>query len=258
MQQLSAMDASFISVEDPHAPQHIGILSIYDPSTAPGGSVTFDEVVQNTVRRLGLARTFRQKLVRVPFGLDHPYWVEDADFDIEFHVRQTALAKPGDWQQLWRQAARSCARPLDTSRPLWELEVIQGLDNVAGLPDGSFAVLLKVHHAAVDGLSGIEIINAIHDLTPDAVVDPSGSERPQDLEGQPSSIQLLGRAGLNTAKKPGQMVRAMARAAPRVRELTKGVRSGELAKPPGPAPATRFNRPISARRSFDGRTFPLA
>jgi diacylglycerol O-acyltransferase len=256
MQQLSAIDATFLYTESSHAPQHIAILSIYDPSTAVDGRVTFDEIVANTARRLHLARTFRQKLVRVPLGLDHPYWVEDPDFDVEYHVRQTGLAKPGDWQQLWLQTARSAARALDNRRPLWELEVIQGLDNVQGLPVDSFAVLLKVHHAAVDGLSGIEILNAMHD--PTAAAEPEVANHPWAPEINPSSSHLLKRAGINTAKKPAQLATAMVRALPRMSRVAKGVRSEELTAPPREAPATRFNRVISAHRSFDGRQFSLS
>jgi WS/DGAT/MGAT family acyltransferase len=256
MQQLSAMDATFLYTESSHAPQHIAILSIYDPSTAPDGQVTFDEVVANTARRLHLARTFRQKLVRVPLDLDLPYWVEDPEFDVEFHVRQTALAKPGDWQQLWQQTARSAARALDSNRPLWELEVIQGLDNVQGLPDESFAILLKVHHAAVDGLSGIEILSALHD--PTAANDPVVADHQWEPERDPSASQLLTRAGINTAKKPVQLASALVRTLPRMRRVAKGVKSEELSRPPSEAPPTRFNRPVSAQRSFDGQLFWLA
>lgn len=255
MQQLSAIDATFLYTESSRAPQHIAILSIYDPSTAPGGHVTFDDVVANTARRLHLSRTFRQKVVRVPLGLDHPYWVEDPDFDVKFHVRQTALAKPGDWHQLWLQTAGSTARALDSSRPLWELEFIEGLDRVAGLPDGSFAVLLKVHHAAVDGVAGIEILNAIHD--PAAVPEPVVVDEEWKPEGEPSPSRLLRRAGINTAKKPLQMTRAMARAFPRMRRVAQGVKRDELTVP-SEAPLTRFNGPISAHRSFDGRRFTLS
>ena len=100
---------------------------------------------------------FRQRLVRVPFDLDHPYWIEDPDFDLEFHVRHIALPEPGDWRQLCIQVARLVSRPLDLDRPLWELYVIEGLDNVEGVPQGSFAVVTKVHHAAIDGMSGMEM-----------------------------------------------------------------------------------------------------
>ena len=171
MRQLSGQDASFIYSERPHAPTHITSISVYDPSTAPGGAVTFKGILAHLEARLHLARAFRQKVVRVPLDLDHPYWVEDSEFDLEYHVRHIALPKPGDWRQFCIQAARLHARPLDLSKPLWELYVIEGLDNVEDVPPGAFAFVLKIHHAAVDGKSGVEMITAIHSQTPE-VVDP--------------------------------------------------------------------------------------
>ena len=136
MQQLSGMDASFLYAETPRAHMAGGGVAIYDPSTAPGGKVTFKGILNHIEERLHEARVFRQRLVRVPFDLDHPYWIEDPDFDLEFHVRHIALPEPGDWRQLCIQVARLVSRPLDLDRPLWELYVIEGLDNVAGVPDG--------------------------------------------------------------------------------------------------------------------------
>ena len=108
----------------------------------------------------------RQRLVRVPFDLDYPYWIEDPDFDLEYHVRHVALPKPGDWRQLCIQAARIFARPLDLTRPPWEFTVVEGLDGIEGLPKGCFAMVTKVHHAAIDGMSGIDLMEAMHTLDP--------------------------------------------------------------------------------------------
>ena len=136
MQQLGGLDAAFLNLETPRAPLHISGLGVYDQSTAPGELVRFKDILGNIESRLHLARCFRQKLIAVPLGVDHPYWVEDADFDLEFHVRHIALPKPGDWRQLCIQAARIHARPLDLTKPLWEMYVIEGLDGVEGLPRG--------------------------------------------------------------------------------------------------------------------------
>ena len=110
-----------------------------------------------------LAKSFREKLAYVPFGLDHPWWVEDKDFDLEYHIRHIALPKPGDWRQLCIQTARLISRPLDMARPLWEVYVIEGLDNVEGVPPGSFALVSVGHHASMDGVSGMEMTTATHD-----------------------------------------------------------------------------------------------
>ena len=136
MQQLSGLDASFLYFETPNAPGHVFSVYICDQSTAPGGKVTFTGILEHVRQRLHVSRAFRQRLVEVPFGLDHPYWIEDGEFDLEYHVRHIALPQPGDWRQLCIQIARLHSRPLDRSRPLWEMYVIEGLDNVAGLPAG--------------------------------------------------------------------------------------------------------------------------
>ena len=147
MQQLSGLDSSFLYLETGTTPMHIGSLSIYDQSTAPGGRVTFKEILEFFEQRLHKARAFRQRIARVPLSLDHPYWIEDPDFDLEFHVRHIALPRPGDWRQLCIQAARLHARPLDMRKPLWEAYVIEGLDNVEGVPKDSFALVLFVQLA---------------------------------------------------------------------------------------------------------------
>src|SRR4051812_11131743 len=128
MQQLGATDAGMLQLESAHAPNHFAALMIYDQSSAPNGLVTFKGVLAEIESRLHLARAFRQKVVRVPLNLDDPYWIEDRDFDLEYHVRHIALPKPGDWRQLCIQAARLHARPIDMTRPPWEIYVIEGLD----------------------------------------------------------------------------------------------------------------------------------
>jgi diacylglycerol O-acyltransferase len=255
VQQLSGMDASFVYFETPARPMHVAGLSIYDPSTAPGGAVTFKGILASFQERIHLARTFRQKMVTVPLNLDHPYWVEDRDFDLEFHVRHIALPKPGDWRQLCILAARLHARMLDLSRPLWETYVIEGLDNVEGVPRGSFALLQKTHHAAIDGMSGMEMTSAIHDLTPVA-------ERPATVdtwqgEDDPSPLTLLGRATVNNVTRPMHFGRVVARTVPGMGRVTNRVRRQQLQLPPTSAPRTRFNGTVSAHRVVDARRFDL-
>ena len=255
MQQLSGQDASFIYSERPHAPTHITSISVYDPSTAPGGAVTFKGILAHLEARLHLARAFRQKVVRVPLDLDHPYWVEDSEFDLEYHVRHIALPRPGDWRQFCIQAARLHARPLDLSKPLWELYVIEGLDNVEGVPAGAFAFVLKIHHAAVDGKSGVEMITAIHSQTPE-VVDPPPPDTPWRPEPDPSPLVLYGRATVNAMRMPVRTVRLAARLTPGVGRAVGVARSREGAA--ALAPGTRFSGPVTAHRVLDARTFPFA
>ena len=180
MQQLSAMDASFVYLETPHTPMHIGSVGIYDPATAPGGFVRFKDILQFIQSRLSGARSFRQRLVRVPFDLDHPYWIEDPEFDIEFHVRHIALPKPGDWRQFCIQASRIHARALDLNRPLWEIYVVEGLDSLlsiaqmpAGIPVGTLAIGAAGARNAASG-SGVSMRSSAADAM---VMAPSPAAR---------------------------------------------------------------------------------
>ncbi len=257
MQQLSGQDASFIYSERPHAPTHITSIAIYDPSTAPGGAVTFKGILAHLEARLHLARAFRQKIVRVPLDLDHPYWVEDGDFDLEYHVRHIALPKPGDWRQFCIQVARLHARPLDLSKPLWELYVVEGLDNVEGIPKGAFGMVLKVHHAAVDGKSGVEMITAIHTQSPEPS-DPPPPATPWQPEADPSVNELLTRATINAWRTPVRAVRLAGRLVPGLGRAMEAMRRSDGASPAELAPGTRFNGPITPHRVVDARTFPFA
>lgn len=254
MQQLTAADASFIYFDTPRVPGHVFTLWLYDPSTAPGGRVTFKGILDHYQHRLHINKMFRQKLVRVPLGLDHPYWINEPDFDLEYHVRHIALPKPGDWRQLCIQAARLHSRPLDMSRPPWEATIIEGLDNVDGLPKGSFAVIQKTHHAAVDGATMFEIISALHDKSPKAEPPP-----PQDAwqpEREPAAWELLARAAVNNAVRPLRLAQLMARTSPISRDqlLRRELRLPRMA----PAPRTRFSGRVSGHRVIDARRFDLA
>jgi len=148
------MDNMFIVMENPRTPAHICPVQIYDPSTAPGGELSFDQIVEAVRDCLPLAPTFRERLVRVPLDADLAYWIEDENFDLEYHMRHIALPKPGNWRQFCTQVGRLHSRPLDLSRPPWEMTVIDQLDSIESLPPGSFAIVFKIHHAAVDGGGG--------------------------------------------------------------------------------------------------------
>jgi diacylglycerol O-acyltransferase len=250
MQQLGGLDAIFLYLERAHAPNHISTVAIYDSSTAPGGKVTFKMILANIERRLHLAGSFRQKAVRVPLDLDRPYWIEDSEFDLEFHVRHSALPKPGDWRQLCIQAARLHSRALDQSRPLWEAHVIEGLNEVDGVPEGAYAILWKVHHAAIDGVAGAEMLTAIHDLTPDAV--PPASARSWVPEREPAAWSLLARAARNHAANPVRLARVLGQTVPALRHLPL-----KLRLPSASVPRTRFNGRVTAHRTFEARRFGL-
>lgn len=127
LRQLTSLDAQFLAIEDGRTHMHVSALGIYDPSTAASGALTREAVRDLIAERLHLLAPFRWRLVGVPLDLDHPYWFDDRDIDLDFHVRELALPAPGDEHQLAEQVERIVSRPLDRAHPLWELYVIQGL-----------------------------------------------------------------------------------------------------------------------------------
>jgi WS/DGAT/MGAT family acyltransferase len=254
MKQLTGLDASFLYLETPNAPMHISGLGIYDQATAPGGKVRFKDIIENTRDRALALPTLTQTLMTVPFGLDHPYWVTDGAFDPEFHIRHIALPKPGDWRQLCIQVARLQARPLDRNRPLWEMYVIEGLDNVEGVPKGSFALFTKTHHAAIDGASGMELTTAMHDLSPE--YKHSGKPPVVKVEQHPSSLELILRSQLNSIRKPLRFVSVARNSVPGMARAVAGLSRGKLSRVKD-IPRTRFNGQVSPHRVFDAINVPL-
>lgn len=257
MKQLGVIDAAFINLEQTNTPQHVGSMGIYDPSTAPDGFVRFKQVIANFESRLKAHPIFRTRLVEVPGNFDRPYWVVDSHFDVEFHLRHIALPQPGDWRQLCIQVARLHSRPLDMSRPLWEAYIIEGLDNISDLPEGSFAIYTKIHHSLVDGVGGAQFMAAFHDLEP----DPAPYETPKEpiiVEREPSSSELIGRGVVNQGKSTVSMASG---AVNLVKDLTKlglAVRRNEVPMPDIQSPKTRFNEPVGTHRVFAGEPFSLA
>src|SRR3954451_6476655 len=167
MRQLTSLDAQFLAVESARIYGHVAFLGIYDPSTAPGGRLDMQSTTQLLRERLHLLPPLRWRLVEVPLGLDLPYWTDDPDFDLDFHVRETAVPAPGDDRQLAETVSRLFGRPLDRGRPLWEFYVIHGLT------EGRVALLTKIHHSVVDGISGNEIMAALLDPEPTGrVIEP--------------------------------------------------------------------------------------
>jgi diacylglycerol O-acyltransferase len=257
LRQLQGMDASFVALETRNSPMHIGSILIYDPATAPGGFVRFKDILRFYESRMQLSKTMRQRLVRVPFDLDYPYWIEDEEFDLEYHVRHLALPKPGDWRQLCIQAARIFARPLDLTRPPWEFTVIEGLDNVPGVSPGSFAMVTKVHHCAIDGMSGIDLMEALHTLDPHAAAPQQPDE--WQPEAVPNVLGLLAKSWFNAVTNPARQIEVAARAIPGLARATKGLLTkdfkvhGEML-----APRSRFNVVLSPNRVVEGRSVALA
>src|SRR3954470_23777548 len=193
MQQLTGLDAAFLAMETPSVYGHVGSVCVLDPWPAPE-PLTLDRLTRVIESRLHLIPPFRRRLVTVPFGLDQPYWIEDPDFDIEFHVRELALPAPGDDRQLADQAARLHARHLDRRRPLWELYLIHGLQG------GRVAIYTKVHHAAIDGVSGNDILTALLDLTPEG--REMEDAPPWECDPLPGNIRMRASSALSLAGQP--------------------------------------------------------
>ena len=266
MQQLSWTDDMMLRAETPATPLQIQLLLIYDPSTAPGGKVTFKGILEELDARLHLADVFRRRLTELPGGLHRPYWVDDPSFDLEYHVRHIGLPQPGDWRQLCIQVARLHARQVDLRRPPWEITVIEGLNSVPGVPKGSFAMVLKLHHCAVDGMASVQMIAALHDLAADSP-RPAGPDTPWRPDALPSTADLLARTAINAALHPLRAGTVLASSAPKVvsglaglpRKLVGGVASRvATGSRPSFAPKTRFNQTVSPHRVFEARFHDLA
>ena len=266
MRQLTSLDAQFLGVETARTYGHVGGLAVYDPSTAPGGTMEIGDVCRLVSERLHLLPPFRWRLVGVPFGIDLPYWVEDPAFDLDFHIRESAVPPPGDDRRLAETVARIFARPLDRSRPLWELYLIQGL------ADGRVALLTKVHHSMVDGVSGNEILGALLDSSREGREIPPQPEEPHG-ERVPGDLEMLGRGVLGLPRQPLRALRSLptalpnltalpgANAFPAVPQISGAVsrlrRAAGVDEDPGileittaRAPKTSFNGPVSPHRRF--------
>jgi WS/DGAT/MGAT family acyltransferase len=248
MRQLSGHDASFLDADTLHANANVTFVQIYDQSTVPGGVLRFKTILSHIQGRLHRSPIFRSRLLRVPLELDEPYWVEDEDFDLEYHVRHIALPRPGDWRQFCIQASRIHARALDLNRPLWEIYVIEGLDSITELPPGSFALLTKIHHAAIDVESRNEFVEVLHDSTR-RPARPEPAE-PWFPERPPGPVSLLRRAALHCLTSPGRLLRPLRRAAPVTLAFAR-----DLLHPERHLTATRFNAVVSPHRVFDTRRF---
>ena len=279
MKQLSGMDASFLYMETASQFGHVSSISVYE---RPPDDPDYDPLSawrEQILQRLHLLEPLRRRLREVPLALDHPYWVEDPNFDIDFHVRHNAIPPPGDDELLGELVSRIIGRPMDRSRPLWEHYVIEGL------PHDNFAILTKIHHATIDGASGAEMMTMMLDSSPlgDTIEPP---ERPWVPERVPSDGEVISQAVGSLIRKPGRALLLATRA---TRELGRATRNPVLieaanrsrARLRGPvgallnigrdrtpelearprsglvAPRTPFNSTITPHRRFAFRTVPL-
>src|SRR5581483_4734727 len=243
MQRLSGLDAAFLYMETPSAYMHVAGLMILDPSTMPEG-FSMQRLRDFYASRLHLAAPFRRRLVEIPLGIHHPLWIEDPDFDLDHHLHHVAVPPPGGPRQLAELAADLLTIQLDRSRPLWACWALEGLDG------GNVAVLTKVHHAAIDGVSGNDITVAMLQLSPDEEAPPPSEEWKPDRV--PSELERLVYASSSIARQPVRLVKTARRtieSALRVRERN---RQPDIDPPPGlfDAPRTSFNAALTPHREF--------
>jgi WS/DGAT/MGAT family acyltransferase len=251
MERLSGLDATFLYFETPAQHMHVSVAAVLDPSGLPGG-YSFERIQDLIASRLHLLPPFHRRLVRVPFDLHHPVWVEDPDFDLIHHVRRISCPAPGGPRELAAVCGRINSTPLDRSRPLWEAWVIEGL---AG---GRFAFLTKVHHCAVDGASGAELL--VHLFSVERSPTPPLPPSSPTLEHVPSDSELVRHAIASRLRQPLEMAHLARRTVSAVADVVRRRRdpSSEAGGTPLTAPRTRFNGAITARRSAAFARVPLA
>ena len=247
MERLGPQDASFLYLERPNVHQHVGGLAILDPSALRGGRLTYDELVEVIASRLHLASRFRQKVVFPPLPAARPVWVDDEKFDLSFHMRRAALPSPGGRTELVDFVQRVISRPLDRAKPLWELYLIEGME------DGLTSILTKVHHATVDGIGAIDLASAIYDFAPQVQILSPPPWRP---EAEPDRNSLLADALREGLGHPiqgfldftGRALQTPSRVAQQIGEIMSGLR--EMLGGGVLAPASPLNRPVGANRRF--------
>ena len=255
--QLSAQDAQFLYIQSATNLTHVMAVYIYDPSTAPGGKVRFKDIIEHMRKRLDVSPMFKRKLYRLPLDIDHPYWVEDEHFDLEAHISHSRLPEPGDWRQFCIHVARHHSKPLDMTRPLWDMYVVEGLDNIPGYAKGSYAILTRIHHSTIDGVSGAHFFAAISDKdvqgTP-AIALPAGQSANNKL---PTVSEILSRAVNSTVTSPVKLTQALLKFTPALLSTAqKSLKGGDEETDTG-VPQTRFNGPVTPNKMFDAVTFDL-
>ncbi|HCO03712.1 MAG TPA: wax ester/triacylglycerol synthase family O-acyltransferase [Actinobacteria bacterium] len=247
MQRLGPQDASFLYLETPAVHQHVGGLAILDPSTRPNKVLRFEDLVEVITSRVDLTPRFRQKIVFPPFSSARPVWADDQNFDPYFHMRRAALPSPGGRRELVDYVQRVISRPLDRTKPLWELYLIEGME------DGLVAILTKVHHAMVDGMAAIDLASAVYDFSPEPQILTPKEWTP---EPEPGRFELLRDALREQVTHPVQSAaefaqeafRTPSRLARQVGDVLSGVR--ELVGGGLMAPASPFNRKVGPNRRF--------
>ena len=243
MDRLSGLDASFLYFETPAHLMHVCGLLVLDPVDHAGRVPLRQRCARRLRRRLESNPAFTRKLHNPLLNLDHPVWVDDDDFDIEHHVRRIAVPAPGGQRELAEVCGDIAGQPLDRSRPLWEFWVIEGL------ADGAIAVMTKMHHATVDGVSGASLVSDLCSLEPDA---PPMAQPEQQRAGATRRATATSRspACVGIAKRPVKLARLLPRHARRAADWVQRARRGAAMPAPFTAPRTSFNGTVTGHRSI--------
>lgn len=273
MRRLSGLDGAFLAFESPTTHLHIAGVLIFDPIGVPGG-VGFHQIREVVADRVRFVPPFRSRMVEVPFGLQHPSIVDDPDFDIDFHVRRASLPRPGGPSELAALVGSLVERPLDRQRPLWEFHIVEGLEH------GHVALVSKVHHSIIDGVSGAEVMAAFFDLSPDSTGhSPDGRQTGPRASKSTDGESSQDRAGSDPAPPPvpgevdrlrdalgslpvhtEKVARTIGRTLQAARNLNGRNRQVTGVLPPSPfdAPRTSINRAISPHRRVAFADIPLS
>ena len=243
MQRLTGLDATFLYLDNAHNHMHVASTAVFDPSTVPGG-YSFEGVRKLVSERLPLLPPFRRRLVEVPFGIHHPIWIEDPSFDLDYHLRRAALPAPGGPRELAEFAEEAFGRPLDRSRPLWEMFVVEGLEN------GLIATVTKTHHSAIDGVSGAELTVNLLDLQPEPM--PMTEPDTWKPDRVPTDLEMIAYALLSLSRQPVAALKSARRTTEMALTLRRRNRQPGTTPPPAPfsAPRTSLNTTITPHRRF--------
>ncbi len=244
MQRLSGLDASFLYLETPSQPLHVCSILELDTSTMPGG-YTFDKLRDELALRIKAMPEFREKLADSPFNLDHPVWVEDSDFDVDRHLHRIGLPSPGGRIELGEIAGHIASLPLDRSRPLWEMWVIEGVAGTDAHRGGRLAVMTKVHHASVDGVTGANLMSQLCSTEADAPPpDPVAGT------GDANQLQIAVSGLVKFAARPLRLANVLPATVSTVFDTVLRARSGTAMARPFAAPQTAFNASITGHRNI--------
>ncbi len=244
LDRLTALDASFIAQENAESHMHIGGLVICEgPAPDP------EEFLDHVRSRLHLVPRYRQRIMQPPLESGRWFWADDPTFNLEYHVRRTALPAPGDEQALLALAGRIASQQLDRQKPLWEMWLIEGLS------EGRFALISKTHHALIDGIAGVDLATVMFDLDP-VPAQYDHPNRPWRAQSEPTGSEMLAGSAISAAKATAGIVGALVGAATRPAQAWRGVSevaggvSEFVAAGLNPAPASPLNKPIGPHRRF--------